>query len=208
MKSGGLTSSVRSSYRLVLSNLVDEVTRDIGENVFFVNLPTDYMVYLFYYPSVIPNEELENNLKLLGRMTGNNLFVNIGRLDDPSFSKVKRTFGIVDLPVIIMTGLEGIASVKTQRYYSTAYVRIDSSRLLQSVDLTTKSVERIFNLFVGGELSQALAQYQRDKRIALLKLVIVNSLKKIVKFLSDRDISVSLIEGKLELKRNGGSDSE
>jgi hypothetical protein len=208
MKSGGLDASEAISYNLVLSNLFDEVTKDIGENIFFVNLRTDYKVYLFYYPSAIPHIELENNLKALGQMAGKNLFVNIGRLDDPSFGKVKRTFGIVDLPVIIITGLEGIASVKTQKYYSTVYIRIDSNRLLQSVDLTTKSVERIFNLFIGGELSQALVRYQQDKRIALLKLVIVNSLKKIVKFLSDRDISVSLIEGKLELKRNEGSSSE
>jgi hypothetical protein len=182
--------------------------KDIGENVFLSNLPDNYKVYLFYYPSTIPHEDLENKLKTLGETAGNNLFVNIGRINDPNFNKMKTNFGIVDLPVILMTGLSEIASLKTERYYETLYVRIDSQSLLQSADLTIKSVERILNLLIGGEISQALSQYGHDRRFAFVKRVILNPLKKIANFLSDRDISVSLVEGKFDLKRSGGSASE
>ena len=38
--------------------------------------------------------------------------------------------------------------------------------------------------------------------LSKLKVAILNSLKVIAKFLSDRDISISLLEGKFELKRS------
>jgi len=200
---GGLTTA-GPRYQLMFSDLAKEVAREVGENVFLSDLQDDYKVYLFYYPGVIPYVDLEIKLKGLGQMTGKNLFVNIGRLNDPNFGKQKSMFGIKDLPVVIITGINGIASVRTERYYSTAYVRLDSKRILESADLTIRFVERILNLFIGGEISEALIQYKDQKQIAVVKMVIVDSLKSLANFLSDRDISVSLLEGKFELRRTGG----
>jgi hypothetical protein len=174
-------------------------------------LPDDYKVYLFYYPGSMPNEDLENKLRKFGNIIGKNLFVNIGRLNDPNYKKIASRFEIRDLPVIIITApviiiaIDGLSSVKTERYYSTFFVRLGSKILLHSVDLTIKSIERLFNLFIGGQISEALSQYRHDQRNAFLsklKVVILNSLKVIAKFLSDRDISISLLEGKFELKRS------
>lgn len=189
--------------RLVLTELIDEGTKAIGENVFIDNIPEGYEVYLFYYPSFMPNEQLEKKLRNFGKITGKNLFVNIGRLNDPKYRKMKKTFDIVNLPVVIVTGIEGLASIKTERYSSTAYVKIDSEHLLNSPDLTIRSLERLFNLFIGGEIAEAMKQVTTDQRNAIvsnLKRVTVKALKEIANFLSDKDISVSLIEGKFELK--------
>lgn len=151
----------------------------------------------------MPNDDLENKLRKFGNIIGKNLFVNIGRLNDPNYKKIASRFEIRDLPVIIITAIDGLASVKTERYYSTFFV--DSKILLHSVDLTIKSIEQLFNLLIGVQISEALSQYRHDQRNAFLsklKVVILNSLKVIAKFLSDRDISISLLEGKFELKRS------
>ena len=153
----------------------------------------------------MPNEDLEHKLRKFGNIIGKNLFVNIGRLNDPNYKKIASRFEIRDLPVIIITAIDGLSSVKTERYYSTFFVRLDSKILLHSGDLTIKSIEQLFNLFIGGQISEALSQYRHDQRNAFLsklKVVILNSLKVIAKFLSDRDISISLLEGKFELKRS------
>lgn len=151
----------------------------------------------------MPNEDLEHKLRKFGNIIGKNLFVNIGRLNDPNYKKIASIFEIRGLPVIIITAIDGLASVKTERYYSTFFV--DSKILLHSVDLTIKSIEQLFNLLIGVQISEALSQYRHDQRNAFLsklKVAILNSLKVIAKFLSDRDISISLLEGKFELKRS------
>ena len=72
------------AYKLVLSEPVEAGTRDVGENVFFDDLSPDYRVFMFYYPGAMPNQDLEDKLRSFGEMTGSNLFVNIGRFDDPN----------------------------------------------------------------------------------------------------------------------------
>jgi len=205
--SGPIVIRVRSKimpYQLVLSEWSDEIAKNVGENVFIDSMSDDYKVYLFYYPGSMSNEALESKLRNIGDITGKNLLVNIGRLNDPKYYKIKNRFGIIDLPVIILTALEGLATVKTDTYYSTAFVRIDDKRMLNSVDLTIKSVERLFNLFIGGEVAGAIEQGEQDTLEATLtriKGIVVNGLKQIGEFLNERDITVSLIEGKFELKR-------
>ena len=115
------------SYKLVLSGM-PEFKEGVDEDVYLDDIPSDYKVYLLYYPGPLLNEDLENKLRTLGEITGRNLFVYIGRLDDPKYSKIASTFKIMKLPVIIITGVEGFASVKSGNYYSTAFVKLDNKR--------------------------------------------------------------------------------
>lgn len=201
------------SYQLILAEPVDKgkevgQAKDIGENVFFEGLSVEYKVYLFYYPSVMPNEDLENKLRNLGEITGKNLFVNIGRLNDPNYSKIKKKFEITNLPVIIMTGIDEVASIEDGIYYSTAYVRLDNEKLLNSTDLTIKSLERLFNLFINQEIIEALKQAKKDGRNAIVSYIKDRMnvvLKGLGRYFSERDIAVSLFEGKFELKKSGGT---
>lgn len=191
-------------YQLVLSELKDEITRDVGENVFFNNLPSEYEVYIFYYPGAMPNVELESRLRNFGNITGKNLFVNIGRLNDPNYGKIRNKFNIMNLPVIIITASDFLASPPEE--FSTAYVRIDNKKLLNSPDLM-ECIQRLFNMFIDKKISEALSQFKKDQRdvfVTNLKSIVNNTLKGVWTFLEERDVSVSLIEGKFELKKSGG----
>lgn len=191
-------------YRLVLSEHVEEKTKDVGENVFFDDLSSDYKVYMLYYPGAMPNQDLENKLQSFGTITGANLFINIGRLNDPNYEKIRNKFNIKKLPVIIVTAIDELASAPGN--FSTAYVRIDSKNLLNSPDRLMECLQKLFNLFIGGKISEAMSEFKKDKLnvlISQLKNMLTHAIKEIWEFIDERDISVSWIEGKFELKRSG-----
>jgi hypothetical protein len=201
------------AYTLLLSKPSDKLeNKDIGENVFLNNLSHDYKVYLFYYPGIIPNVDLEDKLRMLGNDTGKNLFVNIGRRNDPNFDKIVDKFRIREYPVIIITGLAELASFEIEDKFSTVYirkyVRLDKRDLIGSIDSTIRSIESLFSLFINGKIYEATAQAKHDQREAVISHAIdmlTNELGSIGKFLWNKDISVSLAEGKFELKSSGRS---
>ena len=49
------------TFQLVLTEASAENPKDIGENVFFDNLDTDYKVYLFYYPGTMADRALSQS---------------------------------------------------------------------------------------------------------------------------------------------------
>lgn len=186
------------SSKLVITGPMDATSpRDIGENVFFDNLPHDYQVYLLYYPGANSNEELSQSLRNLGDITGGNLFVNMGKLNDPNFRKIAKLFNIKNYPVIIITAIDKLAS-PTQGF-QTAYVKIESKTLLTDTDLTIECVQKVFNLFMEGKIAEAINQAAESKAEAIIsrvKAVIIS----VVNFLKEADITISLTEGKFELK--------
>jgi hypothetical protein len=191
-------------YQLILSEPIVGKDRDKGENVFIDNLPSDYSVYLFYYPGAMPNEELERKLRDLGEIAGNNLFVNIGRLNDPHYGQMARMFDIRNLPVVILTAIDRLASPLTE--HLTMYAKIDDKRLMDSPDLVLECSQTIHNLLIQGKIKEAMSQPKHMKRQALisrLKKTVSNALVEIWNFVKDVEISVSLIEGRFELKHNG-----
>lgn len=192
------------TYQLVLSELIDEKTRKVGENVFFDNLPSHYEVFMLYYPGAMPNEDLESALRNLGNITGENLFVNIGRLNDPNYKKIANKFDIRNLPVIIVTAIADLASPPKE--FSTAFVKIDKKRLLNSPDLID-CLQRLFNLFIQGKISAAFKYYKGAVLISHLKGIITKALRGMKEFIKERDITfsldVGLAKGKFELRRKG-----
>ena len=185
-------------YQLVLSELIDEVTRDVGENVFFDNLSSDYKVFIFYYAGAMPDKNLESALRNLGNIAGKNLFVNIGLINDDKYPTIGRLFDIKPLPVIIVTAIDKLASAPTE--FSTAYVKIEDKRLLNSTNLAIDCVQTVFNLFIQEKISEAMSQVKRHKREALIS----HLLKGMREFLDKRDIIFGIGEFRLELKRSGG----
>jgi hypothetical protein len=190
-------------YQLTFSELINEQTRDVGENVFLDNLPSDYNVYLFYYPGAMPNETLESHLRNLGNSTGKNLFVNFGKLNDPNYSKIANLFQIKNLPVIVMTAVADLASPVSS--YFNVYIRIDNKKLIDNPDKTVEFLQKLFNLFISGNVAEALNEVKKDDRkllIASFTKVVGDALKGLGKFISETDISFSVVEGKFELKRS------
>jgi hypothetical protein len=191
------------TYRLTLNAPEKAKSKDLGENVFLNNLPQDYKVYLFYYPGAMANETLEDNLRRLGDITGKNLFVNIAKLNDPNYSKIVNYFKINELPVIVMTAVSELSSNEDTSV--SAFVRIDNKNLLNSNDRIIIYLQNLYNLFLGGNISEALKKAKRteiETYVRSFTEIISNALGKILKFFDERDISISLAEGKFELKRN------
>jgi hypothetical protein len=200
------------TYELILVKEVDGSYRfrDVFDNILLSDLPFNYNVYAFYYPGVLADEEFEDRLRNLGNITGRNLLVNIGRLDDPNYDKITKVFKIERLPAIVMTANGSLASIKMENVESTAYIRIDEEQLLKSADKTIEIVQNLYLLFLRGEVAKALKSVAKAKRDAMLSDIknrIIASLRGISKFLEERDITLSIFEGKLELRRTGDSSS-
>lgn len=178
--------------------------KDVGDNIFFSNLPDDYKVYALYYPGAMPDLALENKLRDLGNITGKNLLVNIGRLNDPQYDRVVACFGVKNSPVIIVTAIASLASPLQD--YCTAYARLDSQLLLDSPERTIECVQKLFNLFIQGEVQKAVASAKWSEHKEVLRSLsnlFTGALKSVGGFIADRDITVSVLEGKFELKRSG-----
>ena len=192
------------SYQLVFTELPKPGGMDVGENVFFSELSSEYKVYLFYYAGAMSDDAMENKLRDLGNSTGKNLLVNIGHLNDPQFDKIANLFAIKKFPVIVITALSGLAAPADD--YLSAYARLDSEHLLDSPEKTVKCIQELFNLFIQGKVAEALSRAKGRQRAETLKHLagfIVDALKSVKDFIAQRDIVVSLAEGKFELKRSG-----
>jgi hypothetical protein len=181
-------------------------TRDSKEDIFFDDLPIDYKVYLLYYSGPIRNKDIEGKLREFGNYAGKNLFVNIAKLNDPNYRTVVQQFKIKDLPSIIMTAIDTFAAIEYNNYFSTVYVRLDNKQLLKDTDRTVDAIGKLFNIFISGKVLEALEQARLEERNANFSDLInklIKGLNAIGKFLKDFDVSISLLEGKFEIKGKG-----
>jgi len=193
------------SHSLVLRTSPDPaVTKDIGENVYLSELSDEYAVFAFYYPAAMHDEELEAALRALGDLSGKNLFVNLGRLDDPSFRTIVKTFDIRRYPVVVVTATNDLAGVEGE--YLTAFVRLDEPRLVADPTRLVALVQEIYGLFLRGDIAAAMSKAKHKQRLEVVRAVaasIGRALRGLVGFVADRDVKVSLIEGSFELTKSG-----
>lgn len=192
------------AFQLVLETGAGPGEKDVGDNVFIGNLSSEYPCYALYYPGAMPDPRLEQALRKLGDETGQNLFVNIGRLNDPNYGKIANLFDIERNPVIVLTAIAPLAAPKEA--HLNTYVRLDSPKLLASSERTLECVQEVFNLFQRGNVAEAIAKAKWKERSELLLVVgrcVRGALGSLWDFISERDIIVSLAEGRFELKRSG-----
>jgi hypothetical protein len=194
------------AYQQLLTQRPDDSTsrdRGFGESI-LSNLPIDYKVYAFYYPSAAGvDDTLENNLRDLGRRTGKNLFINFGALNDPQYNKIVELFDITSFPVIVITAIGSLASPHGE--YLSAYVRLDSKDLLGSPNIAIQCVEQVFNLFLQGKVAEAVALGKSSARKALLSYLenwMVDALKSVGGFLAGLKIKISIFDGTLEIQHS------
>jgi hypothetical protein len=191
------------TFRLVLDDTQGAGEKDVGDNVFLANLPSEYPCYCFYFPGAMPDFDLEAALRAVGEEAGQNLFVNVGRLNDPNYGKMAKLFEIRSHPVIVLTAIATLASPATAKLNT--YVRLDSAKLLNSPERTVQCVQRVYNLFLRGEVAKAIADAKWTQRIELASFVgqfFIKALQGLWDFISERDISFSVAEGKFELKKS------
>jgi hypothetical protein len=174
-------------------------TRDVGENIFFDDLDLLYEVYLFYYPGTMPDPVLEGLLRNLGKDAGRNLFVNIGRINDPKYKQIVKIFEIRTRPVVIMTANETLSSIADDNSKSiTAYARIDSKKLFASPEKTAEVVDELHNLFISGRVAEALSAAkgaQRESALLHLKNEVLRSIRGVVGSLDEIEIGFSYLDG-------------
>jgi hypothetical protein len=190
-------------YSLSLTTDEPGITRDIGENVFLSDLSDEYPVFAFYYPSAMPDEDLEAALRNLGDLTGKNLFVNIGKLNDPSFSKIVLAFDIHDYPVVVVTATSDLAGALADNV--NVYVRIDDKHVLSDPARAVELVQEIYTLFLRGEIAKAISRIKTKERTELIRAVakrIGSGLRHLAGFVADRDFKVSLVEGSFEMMKS------
>ncbi len=193
------------SYSLVLKEQDVGVTKDIGDNVFLRDLSDEYKIFVFYYPSAIRNEGLEEGLRGLGELTGSNLFVNIGKLNDPALSKIVKAFDIRTFPAIVVTSTADLGGDAED--HVNVFVRLDDERLLSDAERTTELLAEIYGLFLRGDIAAAVSKARRTERTEIIRAVatkLASGLRHIGGFVADRDIKVSLVEGSFELTRSSG----
>jgi hypothetical protein len=195
------------SYRLVLSPALTEggAAKDFGENIFLEQLDAEYKVFLFYYPGNLVDAAMEKKLKGLGGISGKNLFVNIGRLNDPSLDKIAKSFSIRNYPVVVVTATSPLASPPEE--HLSAFALLDNKAILSSPERTCECVQALMNLFLQGKVSEAVSHAKWAQRAAAterLVQMLAGPLKALGGFIAGRDLTVSIAEGKFELKKSGG----
>jgi hypothetical protein len=198
------------TYRLVLASgpatgaeATDAAHKAVGENVFAADLPEAFSCFVFYYPGAAGDQALERGLRSLGEQSGQNVFVNIGRLNDPAYGKVAKLFGIARTPVIVVTAVAPLSAAESAD--QSAFVRLDSAALLGSPDRALRCVQELVTLFLRGDVAEAIAKGKWSQRAELLHLLadcVSAALASIGDFVAERDLSVSLFGGRFELKRS------
>lgn len=193
------------AYELILYETLQGDTKALGENVFLADLNAEYPVFAFYYPSEMPDHHFENLLRKLGEETGANLFVNIGRLNDPNFGKLASAFDITSFPSLVLTAVADLAA--PEKPVTSAYVRLDG-RMLADPERAIAHIESLYLLFLRGEIAEAIkkAGHQEKREIArIVGRFIASALTNLTTFIANHDLSISILQGSFEIKKSGSS---
>lgn len=190
-------------YELVLYDARHDDTKAVGENVFLADLQADFPVYIFYYPSAMPDDVFENLLRRLGESAGPNLLVNMGRLNDPDFGKITRAFEVRSFPSVVLTAKADLAA--PQDASMNAYVRLDG-KFLDDPGRAIEHIQDLYLLFLKGDIARAIKRAGRQNRAELARRIgkaIATALTTIGRFVNEHDVTVSVLEGRFEIKKSG-----
>jgi hypothetical protein len=178
--------------------------RGVAESVFLSSLPTNPKVFAFFYRGSTDWDEVEKRLRALGQKTGDNFFVNIGTLADPDYPRAQERFQIEELPVIVVTAISPLAATPAG---DNAFVRLDNRSLFEKPDELIRTVEELFNLFLGGKISRAVATGWKQEGKAALSAAtqrIWSVIKPVITWVAERDLVLEFLGVKIEVKDSGG----
>jgi len=188
----------------ILELVPSPVVKMVAKRVELSEVPDDCRVYLFYFTGYPEYKELEKSLAVLGKKTGKNLYIGFWSMADPRYDQLAKSFKLKNLPAIVVTGHEQLASIENV----TVYARVDSGKLLIDTNATMNTVERLYHDFLRGLVTEALTDAKKAGRLAEIKYYLgklkdgsESVLGGIKDFLEERDIEVSIFEGKFILKK-------
>jgi hypothetical protein len=177
--------------------------RAVGDSVFLSNLPTNPKVFTFFYQGSTGAKEVEEGLRALGRKTGDNLFVNIASQADPDYDKAEKRFGLRRWPVVVVTAISPLAATPEG---DNAFVRLDSKALFAKPEELVRTVEQLFNLFLGGEIGRAVTTgWTQQGKAGLLAAAdrIWSVVQPVIDWISKRDLAFEFAGAKIEVKEGG-----
>jgi hypothetical protein len=144
-------------------------------------------------------------LRALGLKTGGNLFVNIAEtLADPSYQMAAERFRLKSLPVIVVTAVGPLAATPEGQ---TAFVRLDGKHLFQQPQQLVQTVEQLFNLFLRGDIAEAVRAgwvQQIKAKILAAADAIWAQIQSVITWAAKKDISLEFLSAKIEVKERGG----
>jgi hypothetical protein len=181
----------------------DHQDRGTG-TVFLSQLPRDPKVFAFFFPGSADTEELQRRLRALGEKTGDNLYVDMGSLLDPDYLAARERFKLGPLPAVIVTATSPLAATPTGE---SAFVRLDGISLFAQPEKLVRTVEELFNLFLGGQIAQAVRlgwTVQSAAALAAAAERVWSIIQPVITWLGTRDYSFDLLSGKIEVKESRG----
>ena len=78
---------------------------------------------------------------------------NFGSAADENYELVTKRFEINEFPTILVTAIPDLASVGNY----TTFARMDNKQLLSSPEKTVECAEKLFNLFLRGDVAKAIS---------------------------------------------------
>lgn len=170
----------------------------------FAHFPQDCKVYLLYFSGPRKFPELERSLLDWGLETEKNLVIGyIGQGDDGYQSLVK-VFSVEQLPAIVMTGSDSIASIQKGEHKQTVFVKLDDKGIMSRTQITMDALAGSYNLFLRGDFGNALSSLKKfEGHIKIQEFFkgLGETAAKIGKFLDEHNIQIGLATGTFNITR-------
>jgi len=125
-------------------------------------IPSDCEVYVFYIPGIKDkNQDLQKTLTDWGAASGKNVFVGMLTQDAFIYKQIIKLFNISNAPAVVVSALPKFATDEEYKNARTVYARIDNEKLIRDQDESIKCIQKIYNLFLQGQVKQAIADAKK-----------------------------------------------
>jgi hypothetical protein len=153
--------------QIQIVNSAPKGTLAFAKDVTLDNVPDNSKVYCFVFGPTDAQEQTKKDLEILGTESGNNLFVGFWSMADSRYVDLAKYFQLKSLPAIIITAESSLASIDDANM--SAYVRLDNRKLLSETESVKQLVKDLFNLFIRGEVVEAIKTAKSQSKKASIR---------------------------------------
>jgi hypothetical protein len=170
--------------KIIIVNTVPQDRRTFAKSITLDHIPDDCKVYCFVFGSSDADEKTKKDLEELGTEYGNNLFTGFWSMADPNYKDIATYFDLSTLPTIVMTAEASLASTKDSN--ESVFVRLDNRKLLLDVENVKELVRLLYNLFITGEVANAIRTAKNASRWGNIRDISA----KVEKFFTDTLVKI------------------
>jgi len=158
------------------------------------DVPDDCHVYVFYIPGIVKHDDLKNALLEYGKAAGKNIFVGSWDPSAQSLKDVLAAFQVKGSPAVVVFG-NPKEMADGQQPVQSPYARIDNSNLLNDLAKASTCINATCNLFIQGQVKQALTNARNDQFKSSLDFYLGKLGSGILKFLTEGNVKFGLPAG-------------